>query len=302
MPRDIWNYYRLRQRTAPEQFTCSIPEGLTEPEIDAWADGLGLGILEEYFDWFWVREWDGTKVVERPVYLNTSLEHRIEGYFRLAWERPDLFTPSEHCPLRMDRYAMLSFTEQTQKPVGLVFDNRPYYLVVSDLYDAGDELRPYGRVLYPDRQGNGTVIIPRLLRPGLPPLFGIIQVFRHSIRAMAGGEFPRGFQAPGITPAENAAKELWEEFHITANHLSGLTLLGHTRPDTGLSSGQVQIYLADISGVPQLANIGHEGIADSEWLTEDELLRRIRDGVILDGMTQTAMLLFRLHQDKTSPP
>ena len=293
MPRDIWSYYRMRQRTTPEQFLCRIPENLSETQIDAWADRLGLGILEEYFDWLWVREWDGTKVVERPVYLDPELERRIEGYFRLVWDRPDLFTPSEHCPIRIDRHEMLKFTEETQKPVGLIFDNRPYYMVVSDLFDAGGTLRPYGRVLYPDRQGNGTVIIPRLLREGQSPLFGIIHVFRHSIRAMAGGEFPRGFQAPGITPAENAAKELWEEFGITANHLINLTLLGHTRPDTGLSSGQVQIYLADITGTAVQARLGHEGIVKSEWITEEELLRRIREGEILDGMTQTAMLLYQ---------
>lgn len=296
MANDLWTDYRLLQQTAPEEFTCRIPEGLFGPEIDAWANGLGLGVLEKHFDWLWVREWDGTKAVERPVYLNPTLEERIEGYFRLARNRPDLFTPSGHCPILMDRYAMLSFTERTQKPVGLVFDNSPYYMVVSDLCGGVDRLYAYSRILYPDAQGNGTVIIPRLLRNGQPPLFGILHVFRHSIRMMSGGEFPRGFQAPGITPLENSAKELWEEFRISADRLSALTLLGHSRPDTGLSGGQVQIYLADVSGAPSQANIGHEGITESEWLTEEELLDRIRTGVILDGMTQTAMLLFQLYQ------
>lgn len=298
MSKDIWNDYRIRQKGDPTRFTSRVPEDLTDSEIDEWGSRLGLGILEENSDWLWVREWDGAEVVERPVYLNTLLEERIEGYFRLVAERPDLFTPSDRCPIRTDRYAMLSFTK-VGRSVGLVFDNRPYYLVVSDLHDAGGELRPYGRVLYPDRQGNGTVIIPRLLRSGEPSLFGIIHIFRHSIRTMTGGEFPRGFQVPGITPAENAGKELWEEFRIPVGSLSALTLLGHTRPDSGLSSGQVQIYLADISGVQPKANLGHEGIVESEWLTKDELLRRIHDGIILDGMTQTAILLLQLHQQES---
>lgn len=296
MSNDAWTRYRARQCADPERFSCRVPEGLSDRETDAWANRLGLGVLEEHADWLWVREWDGGDVLERPVYLHPVLEQRIEGYFRLAGERPDQFTPSDHCPLRMDRHAMLSFTERTQKAVGLVFDNRPYYAVVSDLYDAGGTLRPYGRVLYPDRQGNGTVILPRLVREGQPPLFGIIHVFRHSIRALSGGEFPRGFQAPGITPAENAAKELWEEFGIPADRLTSLTLLGSTRPDTGLSGGQVQVYLADVSGAQVQARIGHEGIVESEWLTLEELLGRIRAGTLLDGMTQTAMLLYQLAQ------
>ena len=296
MARDCWNNYRMRQRFTPELFPCRIPQGLSESEIDTWADSLGLGILEEDFDWLWVREWDGEKVIERPVYIHPELEQRIEGYFRLAWDRPELFAPSDHFPLILDRRKMLQYSARNQMPVGLVFENPGRYMLVNDLFDSGSGPQFYSRVIYADRQGNGTVIIPRLLREGAAPLFGIIHVYRHPIRTMAGGEFPRGFQAPGISPAENAAKELWEEFRITANHLTALTLLGQTRPDTGLSSGQVQIYLADISGAAVQARLGHEGIVKSEWITEEDLLARIRSGEILDGMTQTAMLFYQLHK------
>ena len=71
-------------------------------------------------------------------------------------------------------------------------------------------------------------------------------------------------------------------------------MLGETRPDTGLSASRVKIYLADITGPQPEARVGHEEITGEEWLTETELTRRLEAGEILDGMTQTAMLFYRL--------
>lgn len=287
-----WKKYLAYRARFPGKF--DPPVG-TEAEEEDQAARLDLGVAEEHPHWLWAREWDGCAVRERPIYLDDRTERQIEGYFALAARRPELFAPSERFPLKLDRRAMLTFWEETGRPVGLVFDNRDYYQVVADLIDAPKPYA-YARVLYPDAKGNGTVIVPRLLRPEGEPLFGLLHIFRHTIRRMAGGEFPRGFQAPGITPEENAAKELNEEFGVPAGQLIRLTWLGETRADTGLSSGQVQIYLADLTGsLPQPA-VGEEGIAGAEWIGQNELLRRIRDGVILDGMTQTAMLLYALHE------
>lgn len=295
MPKDPWTYYRLCQRQFPKKFTCVIPNDLQDWAINDWAEELGLGIVDAGFDWLWVREWDRTQVIERPVYLNDELEQRIESYQALRLQHPEYFAPSEQVPIVTDRHEMLRFTERTGKPVGLVYDNAPYYQVAADLI-GGDHPKTYARVLYPNRQGNGTVIIPRLLRQGQPPLFGLLHIFRHPIRKLSGGEFPRGFLPEGVTPAENAARELWEEFGIPPHRIASLTLLGRSRPDTGiLGSGEVLFYLADITGEPQNATQHHEGIIDSEWLTLDALLLRVRSGEVLDGMTQTALLLYQLH-------
>ena len=79
-------------------------------------------------------------------------------------------------------------------------------------------------MLYPDAKGNGTVIIPRLPRPGEELLFGILHIFRYTIRRMSGGEFPRGFLAPGLTPRANACKKLKEELGVPAGQLTELAL------------------------------------------------------------------------------
>lgn len=116
-------------------------------------------------------------------------------------------------------------------------------------------------MLYPDAKGNGTVIIPRLPRPGEELLFGILHIFRYTIRRMSGGEFPRGFLAPGLTPRANACKKLKEELGVPAGQLTELALLGQTRADTGLKSGQAQGYLADLTGPTPQPSVGEEGIA-----------------------------------------
>lgn len=286
----IARYKELRARY-PAAFADGAP-----PKLRTEDAGGGFGVMEEHAEWLWVREWDGTEASERPVYLSARLKKMIEGYFDLMHARPDLFTPSETIPICADRRAMLRFIEQTGRDVGLVFDNGKYYQVVCDLID-GDPRYAYGRVLYPYRVGNGTVIIPRLVRPGEPPRFGILHVYRHSIRAMSGGEFPRGFQEPGITPEQNAVKELREEFGIGEDLLERVVFLGESRADTGLTSGQVQIYLADVREAPE-ANLGHEGIKKSEWISEDELLDRLARGELLDGMTHAAVMFYLLNEKR----
>ena len=278
----------------PDRFADGQPDGLCMKKLPV-GDPFPFGVLEEHEDWLWVREWNGSAAEERPVYLDRHLKKQIEGYFALMERRPDLFTPSDKVPICSDRHAMLRFIEETGRQVGLVFDKGKFYQVVADLID-GPHPFAYARVLYPDSKGNGTVIIPRLITNPDAPLFGILHIFRHSIRKMSGGEFPRGFQEPDITPEENALKELSEEFGITKDQLTGLRLLGHSRADTGLTSGQVQVYLADIAGVPCDAVTNHEGILRSEWLSESELEHRMAKGELIDGMSQTAFLLYKLSQ------
>ncbi|WP_297211806.1 NUDIX hydrolase [uncultured Flavonifractor sp.] len=253
----------------------------------------GLGVVAEHSRWLWVREWGPEGPEERPVYLDPRLEKQIEGYFALMADRPEQFTPSELYPICASRRQLLDFEEETGRPAGLVFDNLPYYQTVADLI-LGDPPYLYGRVIYPDQAVGGTVMIP-LLETGEEPRYGLLQVYRHSLRGLSGGEFPRGYQCQGITPEENAKKELWEELGIPPDQVAELTLLGHTRPDTGLSGAMVSVYLARVTAAPT-PSLGYEGITGLEWLSRAELLRRLRAGEITDGLTQSAALLCLLAQ------
>lgn len=52
----------------------------------------------------------------------------ITQYFQLAARRPELFAPSDQIPLCMDEETLRNYSASTGKPVGVVYDNSPYYL------------------------------------------------------------------------------------------------------------------------------------------------------------------------------
>ena len=196
---------------------------------------------------------------------------------------------------------MLEFEETTGKSLGLVLDNYPFYYVVADLVEGenGNRFR-YVRVIHITKGAGGTVMIPLLEREGKEPLIGIIDVYRHSIRDFSHGELPRGFLEIGLTEEENAAKELYEEFGIEKSAIKECVLIGRSRPDTGIMSSEVGFYLVKINGGEINANIGHEGIKGSCWVSEGELDGMIENGVIKDGFTQSAMLFYKLYKAKNT--
>ena len=195
-----WERYLELRRQFPAEFEHGAPPGLCLEEDAPVRAGIPLGVLEEHDQWLWVREWDGQRSVERPVYRDSRLREEIEGYFRLTEERPSS-VQSPLVPLCLDRHTMLEFVRQTGRRVGLVFDNRIYYQVLADLI-GGERPYVYARIIYPQRRSNGTVIVPVHTDEQGVRRFGVLQVFRHSLRDLSGGEFPRGFLAPGLSPEE----------------------------------------------------------------------------------------------------
>lgn len=209
----------------------------------------------------------------------------ITQYLQLAAQRPELFRPSEQIPLCLDENTLRSFSNSTGAPLGVVYDNSPYYLVVADLCVRSDgALYPYARVIYPYRDSNGVVVIP--CRDGR---FGLLSIFRHPPRKESGGEFPRGF-AENLSPAENGVKELREELGVQLSP-DQLEYLGEIQPDSGLSAGTVQVFCAHISETAIPADNG-EGIHGIRWVTPQEMAQEVADGTITDGITLAAYLKY----------
>ena len=214
----------------------------------------------------------------------------ITHYLQLAAQRPELFTPSDLIPLCLDEATLRAFTAASGKPVGVVYDNRPFYLVLADLCRRADgSLYTYARVVYPNTGTNGVVVIP-LREDGC---FGLLSIFRHPPRAESGGEFPRGFGEAGLTPAQNAVKELREEIGAKVQ-AEDLVFLGTIQTDTGLSAGVVQVFLAPVNAAAIPPDNG-EGIHGLRWVTEEELRGQIAGGQITDGITLAAYAQYRCH-------
>lgn len=210
---------------------------------------------------------------------------KITQYLQLAARRPELFQPSHEIPLCMDEKTLRDFSRACGVPVGVVYDNSPYYLVVADLCVRRDgTFYTYSRVIYPHRESNGVVVIP--WREGR---FGLLSIFRHPPRMESGGEFPRGF-AEDLPPVENAAKELWEELGVRVSSRE-LELLGEIQPDTGLSAGKIQVFCARV-GQTDIPVENGEGIHGVRWVTPLEMAGEIADGTITDGITLAAYLKY----------
>lgn len=209
----------------------------------------------------------------------------ITQYLQLAAQRPELFRPSEQIPLCLDENTLRNFSSSTGAPLGIVYDNSPYYLVVADLcVRSNGVLYPYARVIYPYRDSNGVVVIP--CRDGR---FGLLSIFRHPPRKESGGEFPRGF-AEDLSPAENGVKELREELGVQLSP-DQLEYLGEIQPDSGLSAGTVQVFCAHIGETAITADNG-EGIHGIRWVTPQEMAQEVADGTITDGITLAAYLKY----------
>ena len=204
----------------------------------------------------------------------------ISQYMYLVQRRPDLFVQSPHIPLCLDEGTLRAFSAASGKPVGVVYDNSPYYLVLADLcVGAGGRLYTYARVVYSNSNSNGVVVIPQM-----GSRFGLLSIYRHPPR-VESFEFPRGF-AEDMTPAQNAARELWEETGARV-HQDSLIYLGDVRADTGLSAGRVQIFLAQIAAAasPPEGSVGINGLS---WMAEGDLREKIAAGIITDGFTLAA--------------
>ena len=75
------------------------------------------------------------------------MQDSIRAYLELAERRPELFAPSEAIPIVMDEAAIRAISEAKQKPMGLVYDNSPFYMVLADLCRGKRGEYSYARVV-----------------------------------------------------------------------------------------------------------------------------------------------------------
>jgi 8-oxo-dGTP pyrophosphatase MutT (NUDIX family) len=110
-------------------------------------------------------------------------------------------------------------------------------------------------------------------------------------------EFPMGAMEVNETPEQAAQRELNEEVHITASHL---TQLGTFFPAPGLLENKVIVFhtLIEDSQAEGAIPQEEEAILQLHWFTQKEVREKIMGGDITEGFTLSAFLFFQLH----SPP
>ncbi len=206
-------------------------------------------------------------------------EPELEAYFSLMESRPLLFADSPLLPLEKDPEAIRDFTARTGKKIGVLYRSG-YNMLVTDLIrPQNGEPYVYERVIPTGPEG----VVAAAVYQGK---FLLLRQFRHAFRQFQYA-FIRGCGEEGLSPEENAAKEIVEE--VGAGVLD-CRFLGEVSPDSGLTAGTARVYLCRINR-PSL-RAGYEGIREMVLLDPEELEEWIAGGKITDGFTLAAYSLY----------
>ncbi len=201
---------------------------------------------------------------------------------------PNAQTPE--LPIITDHTEVLEFESSAAgRPIGIMYES-PYSQMLVDLVeDQNGERFAYERLV---PKADGAVVIVPIHEGKLI----LLNQFRHAIRAHQLA-FPRGFGEPGLSPEENARKELFEELGIIPEAQGAMHPLGIVTPDSGLSAGKAHVFTCEIPE-PTIKH-GYEGISDTIMITSEELDRMIAEGKITDGFTLSAITLWKLYKNGT---
>lgn len=208
-----------------------------------------------------------------------------EKYMSLMKERPSLFM-QDGLEIISDEAVVREFEENGGREIGIIFES-PWRWVLVDLVRApSGKMFGYERVV-PVKTG-GVAVLPVV--DGEKVI--LIREYRHPVQRWCW-EIPRGFGTAGASALQNASKELKEETGIEEAKLS---LLGQLNTDTGLTSDQVDLFLAEVASLSfSLLNKEEtEVISHVRIFTIEELRRMIAEGAITDSFTLSALGIWKL--------
>lgn len=150
----------------------------------------------------------------------------------------NLFADSETYPFAdLDKALpeLLRDEELYGRQYGIVYRSKFNIFCVDPIIGKKHDYFPYERVI--PTAGNGDVLV--CVHKGRLVL---LKQYRHAPRKIQYA-FPRGFAEPGLTPEENALKELGEELHAKLKPGTSVVYLGGISPDSGLASTCANVYL-----------------------------------------------------------
>lgn len=219
---------------------------------------------------------DPVKIRFKTHFLEKESSEEWRAYVELMQNRQNDFKYSQIYTIETDLKTICEFEIMNNMKIGVRYRS-PFSIVVMDLVKDKDE-RMFGfeRIL-PAVPSGAVVCVP--IYNGK---YVLLKQFRHTLRTFQYG-FPRGFGELGLSPEQNAKKELFEELGC---HVIKTEDLGEIVADSGLSGNRVRALLCEIS-TPKL-NAEHEGIVSFELVSPEQLRQMISDNKINDGFTLAA--------------
>lgn len=213
----------------------------------------------------------------------------IDRYFELVKQFPHLFRDDKDLHIIKDQKFLENYAGRTGEKVGVIYESSFHLFVVDLIQNRSGEFYTYARILNPNTK-NGVVVIP--YKDGK---FALLKQFRHGTRDLEL-EFPRGFSEPGISPEENAKKELYEEIGARALRVNNE---GSLISDTGLTGGEVDIFYMEIDKIRHFS--ADEGVKDLLWVGLEEMMALIRNNTIRDAYTISAISKYLINRGEQGP-
>ena len=213
------------------------------------------------------------------------MKKALKKYYKLRKEKPELFKSEADLPIEFNIKAIKQFMKDTKREIGVVYES-PYRMLIVDLIRDEENKRYYAYERMVNLQSGGVVIIPKHNDKLI-----LLKQFRHSLRDFQFS-FPRGFGEIGISPEENAKKELCEELGLKAENISKPAYLGNVVADSGLCGDTVSVYTCDMVIPEKEEQIKNEGIVGTVEKTLGEFEQMIQRGEITDGFTLSAYSLY----------
>ncbi len=209
---------------------------------------------------------------------------KIEEYLMLAKERPHLFT-NEGLEVILDKDVIEEFEANGGREIGIAYESPWRYLLVDLVRNSAGKLFAYERVV-PVKTGGVAIL------PVYDGEIVLIREYRHPVQGYRW-EIPRGFGSQGITSRQNAAKELAEETGIKS---AKFRQLGKMNTDSGLTSDQVDLFLAEVEELSiSLENKERtEAIERVRLFSKEEIREMIRDHEMVDSFTLSALSIYLL--------
>ena len=226
---------------------------------------------------------------------------KLRKYIGLIEEHPKLFENKEEGTLKiitdperikreeskLKREFRGTEFQESFGEIGVLVDD-PYFLVLRDLVEfPNGRLGGYLRFINKaSLEGAQAVAI-------LPVYKGKIIVLRNFRHATRNWEFeiPRGFGEKGISPEDNAKKELFEETGSVPNKL---IKLGTLHVDTAVRSSPVFLFYADVNEINSSIEEKEEVISGKIFLDQMEFEDMIKQGDIKDAFTVSAYSMAKI--------
>lgn len=204
--------------------------------------------------------------------------YSIERYFELVDLMPQKFVNNELIPICLNKDLLLKYQKNYNLKLGLLYENT-WFCVINDLIlQKNGSFFLYMRLLSKGEY-TGSIIIPYCNNKIL-----LLNQFRHGTRKFEY-EFPRGGFEIGLSPLENAKKEIQEEI---GSAVENMIFLGTTISDSSLGTGEVYIYKCYLPCIPTVFQ-KEEGIDSCILVSQKELLELVASNKIRDGFTLSAI-------------